>query len=90
MSGTQRIGWDPRLKQFRSWVFDSDGGFSEALWSRYGDSWVLKTTGVLKDGRSATATHVLTRINRDHIKWASVDRTIGGEVLADAEEIRLV
>ena len=90
MSGTQRIGWDPRLKQIRSWVFDSDGGFSEALWSRDGDRWVIKTTGVLKDGRSASATNILTRINRDHVKWASVDRTIGGEVLADAEEITLV
>ena len=27
LSGSQRIGWDPRLKQIRSWVFDSDGGF---------------------------------------------------------------
>ncbi len=26
MSGSQRIGWDPRFKQIRSWVFDSDGG----------------------------------------------------------------
>lgn len=90
MTGTQRIGWDPRLKQIRSWVFDSDGGFSEALWSRDGERWVIKTTGVLKDGRSASATNILTRINRDHAKWASVDRTIGGEVMADTEEITLV
>ena len=90
MSGTQRIGWDPRLKQIRSWVFDSDGGFSEGLWTRDGERWVIKTAGVLKDGRSASATNILTRINRDHARWASVDRTLGGEVLADAEEIALV
>ena len=75
MSGTQRIGWDPRHKQIRSWVFDSDGGFSEGFWSRDGERWVMKSTGVLKDGRAASATNVLTRVNRDTMNWTSVDRT---------------
>lgn len=90
MSGSQLIGWDPRLRQIRSWVFDSDGGFSESLWSRDGERWVIKSNGVVKDGRSVSATNILTRINRDTIRWTSVDRTIGSEVLADAEEITLV
>ncbi len=90
LSGTQRIGWDPRLKQIRSWVFDSDGGFSEAFWSRDGERWVIKTTGVMKDGRAATATNILTRVNKDTMKWASEDRTFGADVLADSEEITLV
>ncbi len=89
-SGSQRIGWDPRLKQIRSWVFDSDGGFSESLWSRDGERWVIKTTGVLRDGRTASATNILTRVNKDTMKWASADRTFGADVLADAEEITLV
>ena len=90
LSGSQRIGWDPRLKQVRSWVFDSDGGFSEGFWSRDGERWVIKTTGVLKDGRAASATNVLTRVNKDTMKWTSADRTFGADVLADAEEITLV
>jgi hypothetical protein len=90
MSGSQRIGWDPRLKQVRSWVFDSDGGFSEGFWSRDGERWVIKTTGVLKDGRAASATNILTRVNKDTIKWTSVDRTFGADVLPDGEEINLV
>ncbi len=90
MSGSQRIGWDTRLKQVRSWVFDSDGGFSEGFWSRDGERWVIKTTGVLKGGRAASATNVLTRVNKDTMKWASADRTFGADVLADAEEITLV
>jgi uncharacterized protein (TIGR02246 family) len=90
MSGSQRVGWDPHLKQIRSWVFDSDGGFSEGLWSRDGDRFVIKTHGVLKDGRSASATNILTFVSRDMLKWASVDRTLGAEVLPDAEVITLV
>jgi len=90
MSGVQRIGWDPRLNQFRSWVFDSEGGFSDGLWSRDGDRWIIKTTGVLKDGRAVTATNVLTRVNRDSLRWGSVDRTLGGVALPDAEDTVLV
>jgi len=90
LSGSQRIGWDPRLKQVRSWVFDSDGGFSEGFWSRDGERWVIKTTGVLKDGRTASATNVITRVNKDTMKWTSTDRTFGADILADAEEITLV
>ena len=28
LTGMQIVGWDPAEKQIRSWVFDSDGGFS--------------------------------------------------------------
>ena len=29
MAGMQIIGWDPVAKQVRSWIFDSDGGYSK-------------------------------------------------------------
>lgn len=90
MSGVQRIGWDPRLNQFRSWVFDSEGGFSDGLWSRDGDRWIIKTTGVLKDGRAVTATNVLTRINADSFRWGSIDLTVGSVALPEAEDTILV
>jgi len=90
MSGVQRIGWDPRRKQFRSWVFDSEGGFSDGLWAREGDRWIIKTDGVLKDGRSAAATNIVTRQSNDVIRWASISRVVGGAALPDAEEVILV
>ncbi|WP_165248265.1 YybH family protein [Paludisphaera soli] len=92
MSGVQRIGWDPRLEQFRSWTFDSEGGFSEGLWSReIGlDRWVVKTTGVLKDGRSVSATNVLDRRGRDVLRWSSADRTLGSSALPGSENVTLV
>ena len=33
----QRIGWDPVKRQFKSWVFDTEGGFVEAYWTRDGN-----------------------------------------------------
>lgn len=89
--GTQRIGWDPRSEHFKSWVFDSDGGHSEGLWSRGEQGqWIIKANGVLADGRTVTATQVLTFVTKDKARWRSVDRTIGGVAVPDQPEIVLV
>src|SRR5215469_1984139 len=37
VSGTQRIGWDGSLGKFRSWVFDSEGGHCEGIWTELDD-----------------------------------------------------
>jgi uncharacterized protein (TIGR02246 family) len=90
MTGMQVIGWDPLTKQVKSWVFDSQGGYGEGLWSRADDQWMIKATGVLHDGRTASATQVLTYVNKDTAKWKSVDRTHGAEVVEDIDEYTLV
>ena len=90
MTGTQRIGWDPVTGQFKSWVFDSQGGQSEGLWSRDGDRWVIKLAGPLRNGKSSTETNIITRANNDTARWKSVDRTAAGHVLPDSPEFVLV
>jgi uncharacterized protein (TIGR02246 family) len=90
MTGTQRIGWDPLRKQFRSWIFDSEGGFAEGLWSRDGDRWIVTMTGVTNEGRTASATQIVTYVNQDSSTWTSVHRTVDGETLPDIDVIRLV
>ncbi len=32
-SGMQVVGWDPVGKRIRSWMFDSDGGYGEGIWT---------------------------------------------------------
>jgi uncharacterized protein (TIGR02246 family) len=90
LTGTQRIGWDPLTKQIKSWVFDSQGGYGEGLWMRSGHQWVIKSTGVRPDGRTATATQVLTHVNKDNLRWKSIDRTHGDEIAHDVDEITMV
>jgi uncharacterized protein (TIGR02246 family) len=90
MNVTQRIGWDPLARQIKSWVFDSAGGYGDALWTRNGHQWVIKSTGVLPDGRIATATNILTRTGANTARWASTERTVGGHVAADHHESVMV
>jgi hypothetical protein len=90
LTGTQRIGWDPLTKQIKSWVFDSRGGYGEGLWTRSSEQWVVKATGVRPDGRTASATQVLTYVNRDKLRWKSIDRTLGDEIVPEIEEIVMV
>ncbi|MHB1560719.1 MAG: YybH family protein, partial [Isosphaeraceae bacterium] len=90
MTVNERIGWDASRRQIVSWVFDSEGGHGTGCWSRGNNDWIIKSTGVLPDGRTATATHVLTRISDHSARWASVERTVGDRIVADHAEYLMV
>jgi len=89
-SGTQWIGWDPQAKQIRSWVFDSDGDFGEGRWTRSGNAWIIKASGITGDGLTTSSTQVIEPINKDSLKLQSTDRIVGTEQLADIEEVVMV
>lgn len=90
MHGSTHIGWDPQLRQIRSWIFDSEGGYASGLWARNEDTWIVKLTGVLADGRATTATHRFTRLSTDHAELQSTDRVIGGVLIDDGEPVSVV
>jgi uncharacterized protein (TIGR02246 family) len=79
MNVSQRIGWDPVGKRIHSWVFDSEGGFGESDWTRDGDAWIIKATGVRPDGTTASATNALVPVGTDGYIWRSADRIVGDE-----------
>ncbi len=85
LTGTQRIGWDPSTKQIKSWVFDSEGGFGEGYWTRAGDLWIVKLSGVLRDGTTASATRHLTQISTDRTRVEILDRIVSGQLVPDVE-----
>lgn len=90
MTVNERIGWDASTRQIKSWVFDSEGGHGSGLWSRTGAKWVIKSLGVLPDGRIATATLTLTRVGPHSARWTSVERTVGDRVVPDQAEYLMV
>jgi uncharacterized protein (TIGR02246 family) len=87
--GTQWIGWDAVDKQVRSWSFYSRGGFGEATWTKEGDKWNLKTTARTADGKKASATNLITKMDDDHMTWQMTKLTVGGESLPDPKPVKM-
>jgi uncharacterized protein (TIGR02246 family) len=78
MEGWQIIGWDPLEERIRSWTFDGEGGFGEGTWTREGDRWLLRETGVAPDGTRTSADSTFTKVSADRFAWESQNRTLDG------------
>jgi uncharacterized protein (TIGR02246 family) len=89
-SGIQVVGWDPATKKIRSWTFDSDGGFAEAVWTKRGEQWFIENKGVLADGRRASMVNVMKPVDANSFTWQTVERTAGSEVLPNVEPVLIV
>lgn len=83
MSGTQRIGWDGSLDKFKSWVFDSEGGHAEGIWTELEDRWVVKVTGVRPDGDACSSTNTYEQSGPDRYLFSVTDRIVGDETSPD-------
>jgi uncharacterized protein (TIGR02246 family) len=77
MKSSQRIGWDPLTGKVRSWMFDSDGGYAEGHWTFADGAWVIKSSAVMPDGRTGSATVTLTPQGPDHYLMKGTDRLVG-------------
>jgi uncharacterized protein (TIGR02246 family) len=87
-SGTRWVAWDAAAKQVRSWSFYSGGGFSEGVWTKNGNSWTIQTTGTTPEGKKATATSILTKVDDDHATWQSTRITVGDQTLPDVAPLK--
>jgi uncharacterized protein (TIGR02246 family) len=89
MAGIQVVGWDPAAKQIRSWVFDSDGGFGQGTWTQKGNQWFVQQNGVLANGQLASEVNIITKIDDQTCTLQSVNRTVGGELLPNIDEVQV-
>ena len=89
LAGTEVIGWDPRTNRIRSWIFDSDGGFGESMWTRDGDRWIVKHVGTLADGGDVSVTHIVTPVDANTVTIQSKDRSVNGQRQSDLPEVKL-
>jgi uncharacterized protein (TIGR02246 family) len=80
-----RVGWDGAAGRIRSWTFDSQGGFSEAFWTKDGKRWLVGSMGVLPDGGIGEATLIYEFKDANAFTWRATERTIDGQPLADSE-----
>lgn len=86
----QIIGWDPIKKAIRSWVFDSDGGFGESVWSHKGDSWIVHQAFTLSNGWRASAINTYAQVTDSNYIWESTGREIEGEIQPNLGPIKIV
>ncbi len=88
--GTQVIGWDPRSQEIRSWTFNSDGSFGDAVWSESESDWLIKSSQTTAEGMAASGTYVLSRPNEDTINLQLIGHEIEGEPQPNTEVITVV
>ncbi len=90
LEGTQVIGWDPESRTIRSWMFDSEGGFGQAVWTRKGNQWTIRASRTLNGGEKASSVNILTYVDRNRFRWRSTGREIAGELLPNIDEVTVV
>ncbi|HIE95546.1 MAG TPA: nuclear transport factor 2 family protein [Planctomycetes bacterium] len=86
-TGLQIIGWDPRAKQIRSWLFDSDGGFIKGTWARRDDRWVVQAVATLPDGATGSFTSIFRPTEEGAYTWEKINRVLDGQLLPNVDEI---
>jgi uncharacterized protein (TIGR02246 family) len=89
VGGTQWIGWDAVDKQIRSWSFYSGGGIGQAVWTKDGNTWALKTTARSRDGKKLSATNIVTKTDNDHMTWQMTKLTVDGKSMPDPKPVKL-
>lgn len=87
-TSTQIIGADPVTGRIMAWMFDSNGGRAEGIWSAGPGGWAIELVGITADGTYTTATNYLTKVE-DALVWKSLARTAGGQPLPDINEVVL-
>jgi uncharacterized protein (TIGR02246 family) len=89
VGGTQWITWDAVDKQIKSYSFYSGGGVGEAVWTKDGNKWALKTTARSADGKKLSATNIVTKTDDDHVTWQLTKLTVNGQAMPDAKPVKL-
>ena len=90
LEAVQIVGWDPSGGQIRSWTFDSEGGFSEGLWTWQKDRWIIKATAVMPDGDNGSEQRILIPNGDNQFSWRSVQRQVNGQILPGTDEVVVV
>jgi hypothetical protein len=82
-SGTQRIGWDARFGDFRSWTFDHRGTFSEGQWDAVEDGWRVEVSGTTADGAETADQIQIKKVDDHTMEWVFTNGTQAGQSLPD-------
>jgi len=77
MKSTQRIGWDALSGKVKSWMFDADGGYAVGDWTQLEEGWVIKSSAVMPDGLTGSATISVTAADQTRFTMKGTERIVG-------------
>lgn len=80
------IAHDPAEGRFRSWYFDSRGGYGGGPWSKRGNEWRTDVTAVLPDGQFGSSFMIWEQADENTAIWSAIEREVGGEPLPDSQQ----
>lgn len=87
MKSFQRIAWDATEGSFRSWTFDSDGGWGESLWSPSDQGWTLESKAVTPTGARGSVRVSIVPENDNRFKIVGTNRLSDGVAEPDYEQV---
>lgn len=88
-TGMIRIGWNAAKNSIVSWMFDSEGGVIEGVWTPSETGWLIRAEGTTADGETFSAMQKITPEGEDVIQWDASQRVIAG-AKQPANKMRLV
>ncbi len=88
-SGLQIIGWDEKESRIRSWLFDSDGGVVEGVWSKRSDGWSVQSVATLADGGSGSFTSIFRPQSDGSFTWEKINQVLDGKLLPNIDELQV-
>jgi uncharacterized protein (TIGR02246 family) len=80
------IAFDPAESRFRSWFFDSRGGFGGGGWTRRDKVHRAAMVTVLPDGQIGSSVMTWEQLDENTAAWAAVEREVAGEPLPDSSQ----
>ena len=88
-TGLQVIGYDAKLEQIRSWLFDSNGGTVAGVWTQRDDQWIVQSVATLADGSSGSFTSIFRPMEDGAYAWQKINRVLAGKLLPNIDEVIL-
>lgn len=90
MEGTQVVGYDASAGKIRSWVFDTEGGIGEGVWTQDGKRWIINTSHIAANGDRGSSINIVTYVDENSFRWQSTGRELGGEIQPDIQPVTIV
>ena len=87
LTGTELIGFDRAKQTISSCDYNSDGSHGDAVWTKNGNTWSARQTGILANGDTYTAVNIIRYVNDNAFVFQATNRVLNGRAEPDTREV---